>query len=161
MSSTTCQTCKGYGTVCGRCGRARKRQVRNWYGTACCYRAKIKRCPSHIPTAYACDVCLKPAASVKWSSIAGAYRDACPSCVVGWERWLAVASDAFLESLGNSPQVDAMARALAAEHVRAVAFVAGFNRELADKLAGHLYAATVDRPAGLVTPSSRARDSVG
>lgn len=156
MSSTTCETCKGYRTVCGRCGKPQVRESGDFSWGRCCYGARIKPCPKHVETSYACDVCLKPAPAVKWSDVAGKYRDACPACVAGWQHWLAVSADRFLETEGHLPDVDAMARAVATEQVRAVAFVAGFDRSLANKLAEHLYAATVkpaERRSREVTPS--------
>lgn len=59
MSSTRCEKCNGWGTICKRCGRPRRRKLSKWYSSnGCgCYRARLERCPEHKPSTWSCDIC--------------------------------------------------------------------------------------------------------
>lgn len=60
MSTTVCERCKGFGTVCSKCGAARQRRTsKNSYGRKCCYGGRILPCPVHTPSIGKCDCCPK------------------------------------------------------------------------------------------------------
>ena len=111
MSSTVCPTCEGRGWVCARCGvrnHPPESQRRRDYGRGCrCYRAKTIRCPKHEATRHTCDFCGQGCERLSYlmNALMNAPRhagEACPSCVVSWANWLAVAFDGWL-SLDKRP----------------------------------------------------------
>jgi len=60
VSTTVCERCKGFGTVCSKCGAARQRRTpKNNYGRKCCYGARVLPCPAHTPSIGKCDCCPK------------------------------------------------------------------------------------------------------
>jgi len=82
VSSTTCEHCNGWGTVCTKCGKARRRKSRHWYQSkGCpCYGGRLRKCPDHQPSTWSCDVCGVKKTGTTHADAHVGELDVCNSC---------------------------------------------------------------------------------
>lgn len=102
MSSTRCETCKGWGTICSKCGKARKLKQGRWSTKGCtCYGGKRVKCPTHEPSTWTCDVCGLKRVGTESPDVGGGRVDgtdlyACGACRATATAAQAVAIDQVL-----------------------------------------------------------------
>ena len=125
MSTTTCTHCNGWGTVCSRCGKPRRRKQKSWFeSSGCgCYRAKLHSCPDHKQSSWSCDICgvTRPGATKGDSYVGqiGSTLSVCSSCKAIADAAESVAVEQVLERRTGVANVAEAGERLVVERLRA------------------------------------------